>query len=304
MGTEKRERQKLGRQARIEEARAAQKRAQRFRTVRNFGLVVVVILVALFALSQLTGKSTDPSTVTASGGPTSSAPSTAPTGSSTTAGTAAPTPPTLAPGAAITGDTPCPQADGSSARTTKFAKAPPVCIDPAKTYSATFDTTEGKVTVALDTKTTPTTANNFVVLARYHYYDGTALFRTDPGIGIIQGGGATTNSASDPGPGYELADEGFDFTAIGGKGGPYKYKPGDLVMARSSKPNGAGAQFFFGVTDAVSGLDGQGVYVKYGTTTTGLDVLQNILGLSVAGGQLGGAPSRIVTVTAVTITES
>ena len=50
--------------------------------------------------------------------------------------------------------------------------------------------------IDLDVANTPITANNFAVLARYHYYDDTLLFRTDPGIGIIQGGAPYTNSPS------------------------------------------------------------------------------------------------------------
>ena len=110
----------------------------------------------------------------------------------------------------------CPAADGSSPRTITFADAPPCASTPTKTYTAVFETTEGTVRVALDTTTTPGTANNFVVLSRYHFYDGTTIFRTDPSIGIIQGG-SPSNTASDPGPGYDLLDEGFDFAAIGGQ---------------------------------------------------------------------------------------
>ena len=40
------------------------------------------------------------------------------------------------------------------------------------------------------------TANNFIVLARYHYYDGTSMFRTDTSIDIIQGGSPHTQDAS------------------------------------------------------------------------------------------------------------
>ena len=51
------------------------------------------------------------------------------------------------------------------------------------------------------------TANNFIFLAGYHYYDGT-VFRTDTSIDIIQGGSPHTQGASDPGPGYTIKDEG------------------------------------------------------------------------------------------------
>src|SRR5262249_18602026 len=157
-------------------------------------------------------------------------------------------PATLTPvpaGAKITGATPCPKADGSSARTTSFAQAPPMCIDPKKNYTAVFDTNQGTIEVALDTKTTPATANNFARLSDYHFYAGAARCRTDPSIDIIQGGAPGTQSASDPGPGYTIKDEGSP---------PRQYKAGDLVMARTGQPNSAGAQFFFAAGPKVSAL--------------------------------------------------
>ncbi|MDQ1424045.1 MAG: hypothetical protein QOD72_1543, partial [Acidimicrobiaceae bacterium] len=54
--------------------------------------------------------------------------------------------PTTVPGATLTGDTPCPAVDGSSARTIMFAKAPPMCIDATKTYTATISTSKGDLT--------------------------------------------------------------------------------------------------------------------------------------------------------------
>lgn len=205
-----------------------------------------------------------------------------------------------------TGPTTCPNADGSSERRIDFSAPPPMCIDPAKTYTATFDTTAGTVVEKLDTTTTPNTTNNFVVLARYHYYDNTTLFRTAQSIGIIQGGSPHTNSASDPGPGYQLADEGFDYSTLsqgpsGATGGPFKYAAGDLVMARGSGPNSAGAQFFFGVNDKVSNLNAQGTYVKFGSATQGLDVLQQILA---SAPQDEAPPNPPVTINSVTIAES
>jgi cyclophilin family peptidyl-prolyl cis-trans isomerase len=169
-----------------------------------------------------------------------------------------------------------------------------MCIDPAKKYTATFDTTEGAIVVQLDTAKTPKAANNFVVLARYHYYDGSSVFRTATDIGIIQGGGPNTQSNNDPGPGYNLADEGL----------PATYKDGDLVYANAGA-NTSSAQYFFGASDAVSALDKQGTYIKFGSTTQGLDVLHKILALNVdTGTSLGGAPSKVVLVNKITIAES
>ncbi len=294
MGTEKRERQRQGRQARLEQARAAQQRKKRLRTARNFAIFAVLVVAALFALSQVGGDDDEVET----GADTS-----------TTVGDDASDDPAaggLPDGATISGETPCPPADGSAERATAFESLPPQCIDPSKTYTAVFDTSEGVVRVELDTAMTPLTTNNFVVLSRYHYFDGTELFRTDPSIGIIQGGAPHTQDNSDPGPGYDLPDEGFDFEEIGGTGGPYSYGPGDLIMARSARPDGASAQFFFGVVEAVSGLDAQGIYVNFGETTEGLDVLEAILALHEEdpSSGLGGAPSRTVTIDTLTIEES
>lgn len=294
MGTEKRDRQRQGRQARLEQARAAQQRRKRLRTARNFGIFAVLVVAALFALSQIGGDDEDEVETGA--------------GTSTTLGDRSPEEPAggaLPEGATITGETPCPPADGSAERTTTFESLPPQCIDPAKTYTAVFETSEGVVRVELDTAVTPITTNNFVVLARYKYFDGTELFRTDPSIGIIQGGSPHTQDNSDPGPGYDLPDEGFDYEAIGGQGGPYSYGPGDLIMARSGRPDGGSAQFFFGVNEAVAGLDAQGVYVNFGETAEGLDVLEAILALHEEdpSSGLGGGPSETVTIETVTIEE-
>ena len=51
----------------------------------------------------------------------------------------------------------CPPADGSAARKTKFTKAPPTCIDTAKSYTVTMKTTKGTITIALDPKKAPKT---------------------------------------------------------------------------------------------------------------------------------------------------
>ena len=50
-------------------------------------------------------------------------------------------------------DTPCPAADGSSARSTAFPAAPAMCIDPAMSYSAEMVTTLGTMVIQLDAVT-------------------------------------------------------------------------------------------------------------------------------------------------------
>lgn len=205
------------------------------------------------------------------------------------------------------GEGDCPAPDGSSDPVLKFDGPPPLCIDPDRSYAAVFDTSEGTVRFELDAAGTPGTVNNFVTLSRWGYYDDTLLFRTDPSIDIIQGGSPTANSPGDPGPGYTIRDEpplsiDPDTRQLVG---PYRYEPGQIVMARGPGPDSAGAQFFFTTGPNAALLDNQGVYVVFGTTDeAGLEVLQSIIALHVdREGGLGGEPSRPVAVWSVIIEE-
>ena len=201
----------------------------------------------------------------------------------------------------------CPAVDGSSPRTIDFDGRQPMCIDSAAGYVAVFDTSEGEMRFVLTASETPLTVNNFVMLARWGYYDDTLLFRTDPSIDIIQGGSPHTNTAADPGPGYTISDEpAFDEDPDTGQlTGPYRYQPGQLVMARSAGRDTAGAQFFVTAGPNAALLDSQGIYVVFGTTDdAGLAVAESIIGLHEPGGAMGGAPSRDVTVHSVTIEET
>ena len=233
--------------------------------------VVVVAVVALIA--ALAGAF--------SGG---SSKNVASTGSSTTQAS-----PSTVKGATITGDTPCPKADGSSPRTTSFAKPPPMCIDPAKTYTATMQTSQGgPITIAFDPKQAPKTVNNFVVLSRYHFYDGLTFHRIVPDF-VIQGGDPQGNGQG--GPGYQFADE---LPAAG------QYKLGSLAMANSG-PNTNGSQFF--IITGQQGVQLPPQYSLFGQVTGGMDVVNKIAALGDPNSQ-NGTPKQTVTMTSVTIAES
>ena len=200
----------------------------------------------------------------------------------------------------------CPKNDKSSPQTIDFIRRPPRCIEPNKTHTAIFDTTEGEIRVLLDTSDTPNTTNNFVVLANYGYYDNTLLFRLDPSIGIIQGGSPHTNDWSDPGPGYTISDEGGLFLPLsnGGVKGPFTYSPGQLIMARSSGLNSSGAQFFFSTGEEVSLLDSQGSYIVFGETDLqGLSILKKMMDLYEKddNSAYGVVPKRQLLIRSVTI---
>ena len=284
MGTDKRERQKANRERARQERIRKQQRTKLTKRGLIFGLGIPAIVLALFAVSWAIGgdDAAAPSVTSVASSDSTTAPTD--TAGDTTTTVAGKTP------EIVEGTTPCPKVDGTQKRVAEFSDSMKKCIDPAKSYTATFNTSEGTVVVALNAKAVPGTVNNFVSLSRYKYYDGTTIFRTDPSIDIIQGGGF---SASDS-IGYNILDE----------GGPYAYSEGDLVMARTGTPNSGGAQYFFVTGPKASALDSQGTYVTFGKVTKGLDVIKKIIGLHEATSDgLGGKPSRTVTVKTITIAE-
>jgi cyclophilin family peptidyl-prolyl cis-trans isomerase len=162
-----------------------------------------------------------------------------------------------------------------------------MCVNQAKTYSAEMQTSKGLLVISLDVKGAPKTVNNFVVLARYHFFDGIAFHRIIPGF-VIQGGDPLQTGMG--GPGYKFEDE-LPKTA---------YKVGSLAMANSG-PNTNGSQFFIVTGDAGASLPPS--YSLFGQVTQGLDVVQAIDAVGIAGTQ-DGKPSEVVTIKSVTIKET
>ena len=295
MGTAKRDRQRANRQQRLEELAREARKGKTKRWGLRFGIGLPVVLGLIFLLAFVTRDKKDSGTTADSVATTlpvtSPATTLVPDGSATTLEETTTrvdpnaTTTTLAPFEYGKGG--CPAADGTSVRQATFAQPFKLCIDPTKTYTATFDTSEGEIVAKLDTAEVPGTVNNFVTLARFHYYDGSDIFRGDKSIDIIQGGGKTNQDT----PGYSIPDEKAGFT----------YSEGDLVMARSDQPNSGGGQWFFAAGPNVSNLDAQGTYVTFGEVTSGLDVVKKMLDYASADGTSMTTP---VTVNTVTITES
>ncbi|MBW3579470.1 MAG: peptidylprolyl isomerase [Actinomycetota bacterium] len=133
-----------------------------------------------------------------------------------------------------------------------------MCIDPSKRYTAEMTTSLGTLTIALDPVAAPLTVNNFVVLARYHYFDGLVFHRVIKGF-MCQGGDPEGTGRG--GPGYRFADE---------LPRPGRYEVGSVAMANAG-PDTNGSQFFI-----VSGPSGVGLppsYSLFGKVVKGLDVL-------------------------------
>ena len=179
----------------------------------------------------------------------------------------------------------CPAEDGSSPRRQRFDGPPPMCIDPSKRYSAEIVTSKGTMTVAFDPAGAPKTVNNFVFLARYHYYDGVTFHRVIPGF-VLQGGDPEGTGRG--GPGYRFEDE---------LPAPGRYEVGSLAMANAG-PNTNGSQFF-----VISGPDGVRLppsYSLFGKVVKGQDVVASID----ATGTKSGTPKEPVVIASVTVTES
>jgi cyclophilin family peptidyl-prolyl cis-trans isomerase len=158
-------------------------------------------------------------------------------------------------------------------------------IDPQKRYTATMVTSKGTLVIALDPLAAPKTVNNFVFLARYHYFDGIVFHRIIPGF-VVQGGDPEGSGRG--GPGYRFEDE---------LPKPGRYQIGSLAMANAG-PDTNGSQFFI-----ICGPNGAGLPPKYslfGAVVQGLDV---VTALEQAGSQ-SGTPTERVTIESVTIAES
>lgn len=281
MGTAKRARQKANRAAKLEAVQKIEKRDQR----RQYVIIVAVVAVGLAAGLYLlslggNGSSTAASTTTTAASAATSSTAATPTTADKPSAVSAP-----APGATSTGTPTCPKEDGSSQRTTTFGAAPPNCIDAAATYVATVTTSKGVITWEMDASKAPKTVNNFVFLARYHYYDGVPFHRIIPGF-VIQGGDANGNPLGTGSPGYSIGEEP---PAAG-------YQVGTVAMAKTQAANSTGSQFF--VVTGPQGAQLPPQYSLLGTVTQGMDVVKAIEAIPT---NAQDAPTEPITITSVTI---
>ncbi|HZQ79258.1 MAG TPA: peptidylprolyl isomerase [Acidimicrobiia bacterium] len=262
----KRERQRQNREAaRAAQLEAARQERKRKSLIRGaVGFVLIIVLFALWAWLQSSGGSKKASTTSASSTTASSGPTTTTTANAALA-------------AIQCNDTKPPD----NPNRPKFTAPPPMTIDTSKKYTATIDTSCGKIVIDLDAKGAPKTANNFVFLADKHFYDGLTWHRVVKDF-VIQGGDPQGNGSG--GPGYTFEDE------LPKDG----YKLGSVAMANSG-PNTNGSQFF--IVTGQSGTTLQNNYSRFGMVTSGLDVAQKIE--SFANGD--GPPSRPLYIFSITI---
>jgi len=278
---EKHARQKQARSSKLQEATVRARQSSRRRRVVTVIGVLLGVGIIVAGVWILTGSGDDD---TAEGSTTTT---TAGDSTTTTAADAAelPRPPE---GITLTDKTPCPPAAGTEKRVERFAGPPPTCINPDASYTATFSTTKGDFTATLDSKKAPVSVNNFVVLSRYHFYDGVPFHRIVPGF-VIQAGDGDGDPWGTNDLGYSIHDELPASSA--------EYVDYSLAMANSG-PNTNGSQFF--VVLPGGGAQLQPNYSWFGQVTQGQDVVAAI-------GALGNAeqkPTEAVVINSVRIDET
>ena len=225
MPTEKRQRQKAGRQARLAAQQKVQKRKQNTRRI----ITVVIVAAVVFGISYLIfkpGKSKKSATTASSTSTTVASPQ----GGS---GNRSPS--------AITTSADCPADFSSTLNKPSYSSPPPMTIDTSKTYTATVTTDIGPFTIRLDPEAAPKAVNSFVFLADKHFFDCIIFHRVIPSF-VDQTGDPTGKGTG--GPGYEFADE------LPKKATP-QYPIGSVAMANAG-PNTNGSQFFI-----VAGAEGE-----------------------------------------------
>jgi cyclophilin family peptidyl-prolyl cis-trans isomerase len=272
----RRQRELARQQARISEAAEARDRNRRRQRLAAGVVAAVVLLAGFGAFIGSTRTADAPSTTTTElpSGPTSSV-----------LPNSGITPPPVAPGATLTGATPCPAEDGSSPRTTSFTEAPPMCIDTNHFYRAVISTTKGDISVQLDAGRTPTTVNAFVVLARYRFYDGQPITSI------------TNRKAFTVGMRFNSPVTMFDIPNEIAPAGQI-FTPGAIAMVGTG---GVGSpskgQFLIATFELAADLDDSNT--AFGTMLDGFDTLLAINAL----GSRSGQPAALVTINGITITK-
>lgn len=165
-------------------------------------------------------------------------------------------------------------------------KPPAMEIDQEKTYTATMQTTAGRIVISLNAKETPKTVNNFVHLAKTGFYNNTPFHRVIKGF-MIQGGDPRGNGTG--GPGYAFDDEPFTGD----------YSRGTIAMANSG-PDTNGSQFFIMHADYDLPHD----YVIFGKVMEGMDAVDAIATApTVQDGRENSKPATPITIQSIVINE-
>ncbi len=284
MPTEKRQRQKAGRQERLAAEQKVRKRRLAIRRVALAAVIIAAVVGISYALFSNNSKKTNATSTTSTTSHSSTTTSTQPVPAGGS-GNKSPS--------AITTSADCPSSFSATLNKPSYTSVPPTTIDPSKTYTATVTTDVGAFTIKLDPATAPIATNSFVFLAEHHFYDCVIFHRVIPGF-VDQTGDPTGTGTG--GPGYEYAEPGPATASP-------QYPLGSVAMANSNQPsttdpNTNGSQFFI-----VTGTSGETLppdYTLFGQVTSGMSVVQKIN----ADGATSGTPKVLHRMVSVTVSES
>lgn len=162
----------------------------------------------------------------------------------------------------------------------------------------TLHTSEGDITIELDSENTPNTANNFLSYAKDGFFDGTIFHRVIDSF-MVQGGGFTAD--------MNQKETRAEIENEADKGG--KNDRGTLAMARTSDPHSATGQFFINLVDndflnfRSKDMQGWG-YCVFGKVTNGMEVVDKIAKVKTTSkGGHQDVPETAVVIDKVTITD-
>jgi len=185
-----------------------------------------------------------------------------------------------------------PQA-GPASGATSMAAPPPL---------ARIETSLGTFTIALDPARAPKAVANFIAYTRAGHYDGTMIYRVEPGF-VIQMGSFEPSGASRP------VHAPIPLETANG----LRNVRGSVALARQSDPASATAEFFVNLADnppldpkpgAAPNTTG---YTVFGRLSGGMDVVDKIAGVPL-GGQgpfpPGSTPATPVLIKKVTVMQA
>ncbi len=178
---------------------------------------------------------------------------------------------------------------------TSFKSRPPMTVERGEVYYATLRTSCGEIVWRMPVSPAPLTVNSFVTLARAQYFDGSFCHRmtNSPSLTVLQCGDDGAG-----GPGYLLPEENLPSAAA--QRGDVTYPRGTVAVARTAEPGTGGSQFFLVIKDSPLPPN----YTLFAKVVRGLDVLDRILSVGIAGGASDGAPARRIFIEEFTVSKT
>ena len=164
--------------------------------------------------------------------------------------------------------------------------------------TATMETSLGNVEVELFTDLMPTTAGNFIELAKSGFYDGLHFHRVINGF-MIQFGCPHSSDPNSPRAGTGDSPNGCiaDEHPANAK---LSNEPGTLSMANTGRPNSGSCQFFINTVHNPN-LDwfspGPSQHPVFGKVVSGMDVVEKIQTTQTGPGDRPTTPVQMVKVT-------